>query len=114
MEKVSYKLLKKLYREGKIDKDSANEFTKHKSRNSNNPYVSYLMSEKLIALSREGGKPDGAGGLLGGVEYIRITLLGREYVEHKRKDLIMFWVPYGITTALAIASLVVAIAALSH
>lgn len=112
MEKIAYKLLKELYKKKKMDIDSVNKLTGYEKNDNYNPYISYLMGEKLVVLFSEGGGLDGEGGFIDGVEYLRINLRGREYVEKKRKDLLLFWLPYGITTALAIASLAVAIAAL--
>lgn len=114
MEKVTYKLLKALYNTKKMDRDSVNKLTGYKENNNCNPYISYLMGEKLIVEFSEGGGMDGEGGFYDGVEYYRINLKGRNYVEKKRKDLFSFWFPYGITTAIAIASLVVAIVSLAH
>ena len=71
------------------------------------------MEEKLVVLLSEGGRLDGEGGFIDGVEYLRINLRGREYVEKKRNDLLLFWLPYGITTVLAIASLAVTIVSLA-
>ena len=113
MEKMAYKLLKELYKKEKMDRISVNKFTEYKKNDNYNPYISYLMEEKLVVLFSEGGRLDGEGGFVDGVEYLRINLRGREYVEKKRSDLLLFWLPYGITTALAIASLVVAIVALA-
>jgi hypothetical protein len=98
MEKTAYKLLKKLYRTDSMSVDEVNTFTSH--------YVTYLKLDKLIEEFSIGGAPDGAGGTVNSEDRIRITLYGRDYIEQKRKDFWAFWLPYAITTAIAIAALV--------
>lgn len=101
MEKVSYRLLKKLYRHGELDITEINELTKLDADHNYYAYnlrkygfADYCQAEKL--------NEDGAAEL---VERWFITLEGRAYVEQQRKELRMFWLPYGITTLIAIAAL---------
>lgn len=105
MEKVAYRLLKSLYKTDltKADVDALTEFNDDRKIN---PYISYLSRDNLITSYSVGEKQDGAGGFLDGVEYLRITLSGRDYIEKRRKELLMFWIPYAITTAIAIAALI--------
>ena len=112
MEKVSYKLLKKLYKHEYMDIASINKSTKQTEENKPNPYISYLLEEKMIVGFNKGGRSDGEGGIIDGIQCYRITLRGRDYVEEKRKDTFSFWLPYGITTAIAVASLITTIASL--
>lgn len=83
-----------------------NAFTSHTEKNRLNKYVTYLKLDKLIEEFSIGGEPDGAGGTVNSEDRIRITLYGRDYIEQKRKDFWAFWLPYAITTAIAIAALV--------
>lgn len=112
MEKVSYRLLRKLYKADYLDANTVNELTNHHSKNVYNPRLSYLREEKMISQFTKGGKPDGEGGKIGETTYYRITIRGREYVDRKRKDTFSFWVPYGITTLIAAASLVLTLISL--
>lgn len=50
MEKIAYKLLKELYKKEKMDRDSVNKLTRYKKNDNYNPYISYLMEEKLVVL----------------------------------------------------------------
>ena len=106
MEKTAYKLLKKLYRTDSMSVDEVNAFTSHTEKNRLNKYVTYLKLDKLIEEFSIGGEPDGAGGTVNSEDRIRITLYGRDYIEQKRKVFWAFWLPYAITTAIAIAALV--------
>lgn len=106
MEKVSYRLLKKLYRAESMTAEAVNAFTESKEEKKPNKYTTYLSMDKLIESYVTGQESDGAGGFSDGVTHWRITLRGRDYIEQRRKDLFMFWIPYAITTVLAIAALI--------
>ena len=112
MEKVSYRLLRKLYKSDFLDANTVNELTNHHSGNAYNPCLSYLREEKMISHFTKDGKKDGEGGKTGETTYYKITIRGRDYVERKRKDAFSFWLPYAITTMIAAASLVLTIISL--
>lgn len=105
MEKVSYKLLKELYRKDELDIKAVNEITGVKKEGQPNPYAINLSKSHLADSFPVGGKVDGEGGFVDGVEHWRITLEGRDYIERHRKELLTFWLPYAITTLIAIAAL---------
>lgn len=110
MEKTAYKILKKLYNSESISIDEINQLTKKGDSkpiepNQPNKYVTYLKMDKMVTIFDEGGTADGAGGSVDATEFVRITLSGRDYIEKQRKELFMFWIPYAITTAIAVAAL---------
>lgn len=110
MEKTAYKILKKLYNSESISMDKINQLTKKDDSkpiepNQPNKYVTYLKMDKMVTIFDEGGTADGAGGSVDATEFVRITLAGRDYIEKQREELFMFWIPYAITTAIAVAAL---------
>lgn len=112
IDKKSYKLLKHLYKEDKLDEEEVNKITEHTSEKISNSYASLLLQNHLIEKRTVGDYIDEKNEIKDGKCYYKITLSGRYFIEEKRKNLFMFWFPYIITTALAIATLIVAIAGL--
>lgn len=104
MEKVSYSVLRELYKKTELDIGTINTMTNFKD-NEPNPYTQDLLKDKLVSHYSVGAKSDGAGGFIDGTQYWRITLAGKGYIEKRRKDLLMFWLPYSITTLIAVAAL---------
>ncbi len=105
MERVAYRILKKLYRVSEIPKSEIDALAKSKRPGMLNKYVAYLKASKLVETYSVGGEPDGSGGTVGAKEYIRITLQGLEYVEKNRHDTFTTWVPWAVTSLIAVASL---------
>lgn len=83
-----------------------NELTEYKPNNNANPYLSYLQEERLIHSFSEGKEIDKTGLIDDGITYYQINLRGRDYIENHRRAIWNFWLPYGITTALALGSLI--------
>lgn len=104
MEKVTYKLLKHLYRVESIKKCEVDPFTGHDPKKGENLYTAYLRKAGYIEPRTVGEKVEN-GEFISGVEFWDITLDGRDYIEKRRKDFWMFWLPYGITTIIALAAL---------
>ena len=103
MEKTAYKILKKLYNSESISIDEINQLTKKDDSkpiepNQPNKYVTYLKMDEMVTIFDAGGSVDAT-------EFVRITLAGRDYIEKQWKELFMFWIPYAITTAIAVAAL---------
>lgn len=109
MDSKSYKILKLLYRKKNCTYSQIEKQTKHKEYQSPSKYISFLFSQKYVSywcsqnLVEIGGikEPETIG--------YSITLAGESYVEERRRNGRNFWVPYVITTLLAVASLLVAI-----
>lgn len=108
-DKKTYNLLKKFYKVETMTQNEVNAFTGHSELNTINHNASFLMSDKLIEFVKTDDVKDEKGAWREGPGYYRITILGRAYVEQRRRDLCSFWVPYAITTAIALASLFVAL-----
>ncbi len=113
-DKITYRLLKKLYRSDSLTKDEVESLTYTPPKDEGNKHVSFLLENKLISESFEGYEMDKNYRTKGGKTVYRITLPGRAYIEQKRRNLFNFWVPYIITTLIAIAGLLVAIAGFLH
>lgn len=101
----TYKVLKHLYKKEREELSVLRVLTKYDGPKTYSPQLAALLEDKMIALCHDGGVPDGEGGFISSTTYFRITISGRAYVEQKRKSLWTFWVPYAITTLVAIASL---------
>nr|DAQ61793.1 MAG TPA: hypothetical protein [Caudoviricetes sp.] len=104
MEKKAYKLLKKLYRKSILSHEEINRLTGFAEDTDPNPYTTYLRVGRYIETVR-GNAYIGNNGTLETKTLWRITLQGRDFIESKRRELLLFWLPYSITTALAIAAL---------
>lgn len=106
VDKSSYRLLKKLYREGEMTAEDVWSFVGHKDGTSRFcPQTSSLMRTKMIGSRDEVISDDG----MKATRYFFITLDGMAFVENRRSGIRNFWIPYAITTAIAIASLLVSI-----
>ena len=104
MEKTAYRLLKALYKKD-MTRGEADSFVEIKDDHILNRYTSFLAKDGLIDFYSTEQWIEENGTVHEGTEYWRITILGRGYIEQRRKELLMFWVPYAITTAVAVAAL---------
>lgn len=104
----SYKLLKKLYRKKKLKFEQVEKITKHEESKSSSVYISSLTKNHFISLWHTTEIINE----LGDRNWIGycITLDGEAYVEQRRRDRRLFWVPYLITTAIALLSLITSLA----
>lgn len=82
IDSVSFKLLEKLYECEEMTQAEAGEIVGGLERL--DQHIDLLRAEQLAAPFTKGATPDGEGGLMGGVPYVRITLRGRAYVEQRR------------------------------
>lgn len=106
-DRETYALLLDFYKNGQLKFDYLCSKTKHDEKASPSKYISALKRAGMIS----GWESDYTINDLNDRECLgfRITLAGRAYVEQKRRELLQFWVPYAITTFIAISSLIVAI-----
>lgn len=110
-DKVTYKLLKKLYRYGEITEKEVNAITYQPEPGCGNKHISLLLENHLIEQKRIGQKFDSKYHTLEeGITVYAINLKGRAFVEQKRRDFLGFLIPYAITTFIALLSLVGVIA----
>lgn len=107
MDKKSYRLLKKLYKASHFSYESVAKRTDHPNGNTSDPVTEYLVKNHLIALHSTGKISELGEVMHDGYE---ITIEGRAYVEQKRRDFLTFFLPYTITTLIALLSLVATIA----
>lgn len=96
IDKTTYKLLRKLYSRNQMTYDEIRKLFKVDDQNIRPAQVSALYENHLAVHSEDGNG-----------SYCKITLLGRAYIENKNQNSRNFWVPYLITTLLALASLFV-------
>ena len=106
IEKKSYALLKELYKHEYMNAEDVAKITGTKA-GLFDCYTDYLYKENLVAYgSSEEKVPDGEGGFVDSIGSYRITLQGRAYVETHRRNTWGFWLPYGITTGIAVVNLI--------
>lgn len=107
LDKKAYKLLTIFYKKDRLTFDEIQSETHKEESESNSSYVSALCSEKFICTweSNESINEVGDHKQFG----YEITYAGRAYVDQRRRDGRNFWVPYLITTLIAISSLIVSI-----
>lgn len=106
-DKITYKLLISLYKKGQMTIDEINKITKEDERLHQSQYITSLLKSGYIsAIARiidvNGIKDDE---LIG----YKIKIAGKAYIEQRRRDGRNFWIPYAITTFIAILSLIVAL-----
>lgn len=108
LDNKTYKLLKRIYRKKRIKFSEVRKITGIESENRPNPYISVLMTNKYIKY----WSSDKIIGEFGEREQLgyEITLEGNSYVEQRIRDRRNFWVPYLITTFIALLSLIVSLA----
>ena len=107
LDKKAYKLLDLLYKKDRLTFDEIQSETHEEEKASSSLCVSALCSEKFISAweSSESINDVGDHKQFG----YEITYAGRAYVDQRRRDGRNFWVPYLITTLIAISSLIVSI-----
>jgi hypothetical protein len=107
LDKKAYKLLVLFYKKDRLTFDEIQAETHEEERESSSLCVSALCSEKFISTweSSESINDVGDHKQFG----YEITYAGRAYVDQRRRDGRNFWVPYLITTLIAISSLIVSI-----
>ena len=105
IDKRSYKLLKKFYRKKRLSFADVQAYTEHDEGKRPSEYISVLYSNHFIKhwLSEDLIE-------VGGLKEHRalgyeITLAGQAFVEQRRRETRNFWVPYSITTFIALFSL---------
>ena len=107
LDKKAYSLLSVFYKKGKLSFDEIREKTNVDETKDRSQYISALCSEHFIASwgSSESINEVGDHKQFG----YEITYAGRAYVDQRRRDGRNFWIPYLITTLVAISSLIVSI-----
>lgn len=107
LDKKAYKLLSIFYRKGRLSFDEIQAETNGDEKGSRSQYISALCSERFIASweSSESINDVGDHKQFG----YEITYAGRAYVDQRRRDGRNFWIPYLITTLVAVSSLIVSI-----
>lgn len=107
LDKRAYKLLSIFYKKGRLSFDEIQAETNVDERKSRSQYISALCSDRFI-VSWETSESINDVGDHKQFGY-EITYAGRAYVDQRRRDGRNFWVPYLITTLIAISSLIVSI-----
>lgn len=102
LDKMSYKLLRKLYKTGYLLFAEVRKITKHKDVSCIDPVSSFLLQTNLATLHMTGEISDDGEQINDGYA---ITMYGRAYIEQRRHNFLMFLLPYAITTLIALASL---------
>ena len=104
MEKKMYRLLVQFYRADSMDNQQISKLVQASKPGEVEYRTARLEKMKFIQAYYAEPDRDGYAKILG----YQITLDGMAYVEEHRRTLLMFWIPYAITTAIAIAALVLA------
>lgn len=106
-DKKTYKLLTALYKKEKLSIAEIDAITGEHEDEKQSLYITALLIAKYISvvteISNENGVKD-----YKTVGY-KIDIDGKAYVEQRRRDGRNFWVPYAITTFIAVLSLIVAL-----
>lgn len=107
LDKKAYRLLDLFYKKDRLTFGEIQAETHEEERESSSLCVSALCSEKFISTweSSESINDVGDHKQFG----YEITYTGRAYVDQRRRDGRNFWVPYLITTLIAISGLIVSI-----
>lgn len=107
LDKKAYKLLGLFYKKERLAFEEIQSETHEEERESSSLCVSALCSEKFISTWESSRSINDVGDHKQfGYE---ITYAGRAYVDQRRRDGRNFWVPYLITTLIAISGLIVSI-----
>ena len=107
LDKKSYVLLKELYKVEYLNNEQIEQIThSHTQPNELDETALYLSRKHLIF--RHYDKTDNNGNHL--YDGYTINSDGRAYIEERRKSFLLFILPYGITTLIALLSLFTSIA----
>ncbi len=105
LDKKSYRVLKLLYRRGRCSFEDIQSITGHNEISSSSEYIRLLGSLGFISKWESDDLID----IEGYKEYkplgYSITIQGIAYVESVRRNGRNFWIPYTITTVIALMSL---------
>lgn len=107
LDKKAYKLLGLFYKKERLTFEEIQSETHEEEKESSSLCVSALCSEKFISTWESSRSINDVG------DHKQfgygITYAGRAYVDQRRRDGRNFWVPYLITTLIAISGLIVSI-----
>ena len=108
----SYKLLKLLYKTEGLTDAQIRQILKDSDNKKTGPIVQNLKGLGLATNweNNEQGSVPGTNKVLG----CKITMAGMAYIEKRRRDFWAFLLPYSITTAIAVLSLVMSILTYLH
>lgn len=106
LDKKSKSLLKALYDVDFLTDSEVCKLTGHKNENTIDPITQHLTSYRFIEIHCTGVSDTGTV-LTDGYE---ITIEGRAFIEEERRKFWYFFVPYAITTFIALLSLIGTIA----
>lgn len=105
IDRGSYRLLKKLSGKLYLSRSDIDDITDFHAENRNNPHISFLLTCKFIkSLSKDDVKCPEEKEL-----YYQITLQGIAFIQESERNVLRFWIPYGITTGIALISLLVSL-----
>lgn len=103
-DKSTYKLLRVFYRKGRLETKEIEATCENKRWRGIDERIRALTVAKFITNWSEPAVINGQKDYKN-VGY-QITLEGRAYIEKRKRETVNFWVPYSITTLIAIASLI--------
>lgn len=109
LDRTTYKLLKALYKEGELSVAEASKIAGMDESAVIGTHALHLRAMKLISEVYEPCADDRTRDEK--LVSFKITFDGQAYVEQRHRDLRNFWIPYAITTLIAILSLIVALKA---
>lgn len=106
-DKTTYKLLTALYKKGQLFLKEIDAITGEHEENGQSQYITALLIANYISIvskitAENGIKAEQTIGY-------KINIEGKAYVEQRRRDGRNFWVPYAITTFIAVLSLIIAL-----
>lgn len=110
MDKVSLKILKILYRQERCTYREISKVTGHDEDETPSRNISFLRSQGLISLWYNGELIEENGIKDEKPVGYEIKLAGIAYIQDRNRNLMNFWVPYAITTFIAILSLIASLA----
>lgn len=100
-----YRLLNRFYRSSSLTSAQVGSLANQKKPGEIEKRLRQLQQLKLIEPIHGEPDQDGYAKILG----YRITLDGMAYVEEHRRAIWMFWLPYSITTGIALAALLLSL-----
>lgn len=106
-DKTTYKLLTALYKKGQLFLKEIDAITGEHEEKKQSQYITALLIANYISIvskitAENGIKAEQTIGY-------KINIEGKAYVEQRRRDGRNFWVPYAITTFIAVLSLIIAL-----